>query len=145
MKVVPELYCKDLAENIAFFVDALGFTIKYTRPEEGFVYLTRDGVDLMLEDLSIDTRKWLTGDLDYPFGRGINFQWDVHNLAGMYASVQANCPKAIYLPWETKVYLVAGQNVSQSQFIVQSPDGYLFRFCEEAEAPSNAKDECELS
>ena len=61
MKVVPELYVQSIDDNLAFFVDILGFNIKYQRKEEQFVYLTREGLDLMLEGVEGNSRKWLAG------------------------------------------------------------------------------------
>ncbi|USD63904.1 VOC family protein [Vibrio sp. SCSIO 43140] len=133
VKIVPELYVQNLDENLIFFVDILGFSIKYQRPEEQFVYLTRDGLDLMLEGVEGNSRKWLTGELEPPFGRGINFQWDVKGINVLYSRVQSIFSKAIFLPLEAKSYQVSGQLVTQEQFIVQSPDGYLFRFCEDVQ------------
>ncbi|MDA0107692.1 VOC family protein [Vibrio sp. La 4.2.2] len=152
MRVVPELYCQSIKDNITFFVDVLGFAIKYQREEEEFVYLTREGVDLMLEGVDLmlegvdlmlegvdlmlegvggDSRKWLTGNLEYPFGRGVNFQWDVSDINALYSTVQSKAPSSIFLPMESKSYSVDGKTVTQAQFIVESPDGYLFRFCED--------------
>lgn len=131
MRVVPELYCQSIKDNIMFFVDILGFAIKYQREEEEFVYLTREGVDLMLEGVGGNSRKWLTGDLEYPFGRGVNFQWDVSDINALYSTVQSKAPSSIFLPMESKSYSVDGKTVTQAQFIVESPDGYLFRFCED--------------
>jgi catechol 2,3-dioxygenase-like lactoylglutathione lyase family enzyme len=131
VKIVPELYVQNLDENIMFFVDILGFSIKYQRSAEQFVYLTRDGLDLMLEGIEGNSRKWLTGELKSPFGRGVNFQWDVADIDALYSKVQAKCTELIFLPKETKSYQVNEQIVTKVQFIVRSPDGYLFRFCED--------------
>ena len=132
MKIVPELYVQNLDENIAFFVGILGFSIKYQRSAEQFVYLTRDGLDLMLEGIESNSRKWLTGSLAPPFGRGVNFQWNVTDVDALYSRVQAKCNELIFLPREIKSYQVNERLVTQTQFIVRSPDGYLFRFCEDA-------------
>ena len=131
MKIVPELYVQSIDDNLAFFVDILGFNIKYQRKEEQFVYLTREGLDLMLEGVEGNSRKWLAGKLETPFGRGINFQWDVTGIEMLYSKVQSKCNDLIFLPKETKSYQVNDRHVTQVQFIVRSPDGYLFRFCED--------------
>jgi catechol 2,3-dioxygenase-like lactoylglutathione lyase family enzyme len=131
VKIVPELYVQSIDDNLAFFIDILGFSIKYQRQEEQFVYLTREGLDLMLEGVEGNSRKWLAGALEPPFGRGINFQWDVTDIETLYSKVQSECSDLIFLPKETKLYQVNDQNITQVQFIVRSPDGYLFRFCED--------------
>ncbi|GMQ46706.1 VOC family protein [Vibrio sp. 10N] len=131
VKIVPELYVQSIDDNLAFFVDILGFSIKYQREEEQFVYLTREGLDLMLEGVQGNSRKWLSGKLEPPLGRGINFQWDVTGIETLYSKIQSACSDTIFLPKETKSYRVNEQHVTQVQFIVSSPDGYLFRFCED--------------
>ncbi|HIF6100510.1 TPA: bleomycin resistance protein [Vibrio parahaemolyticus] len=131
LRVVPELYCFDINISKAFFTDILGFAIKYERPEEDFVYLTLDGVDLMLEGLSSQSRKWVTGNPEFPLGRGVNFQWDVNDIECLYREVCSKSNESIYLALESKSYECGTKSVVQKQFIVQSPDGYLFRFCQD--------------
>ena len=115
----------------AFFVNVLGFAVKYERPEEEFAYLTLDGVDLMLEGINSDSRKWMTDKLEAPLGRGINFQWDVKDIEALYCSVKSLAADAIYLQLESKSYECGNKIAVQQQFIVQTPDGYLFRFCQD--------------
>ncbi|EHR6739089.1 VOC family protein [Vibrio parahaemolyticus] len=131
LRVVPELYCFDINVSKAFFTDILGFAIKYERPEEQFVYLTLDGVDLMLEGLSGQSRKWITGNPEFPLGRGMNFQWDVNDIERLYREVCSKSNESIYLALESKSYECGTKSAVQKQFIVQSPDGYLFRFCQD--------------
>jgi len=38
---VPELDVADLAGSVSFYKDALGFSVRFERPEERFAYLTR--------------------------------------------------------------------------------------------------------
>ncbi|MFT7682443.1 MAG: catechol 2,3-dioxygenase-like lactoylglutathione lyase family enzyme [Moritella dasanensis] len=131
LRVVPELYCFDINVSKAFFITVLGFAVKYERPEEEFAYLTLDGVDLMLEGIKSDSRKWITDKLEAPLGRGINFQWDVKNIEALYHSVKSLAADAIYLHLESKSYECGNKITVQQQFIVQTPDGYLFRFCQD--------------
>ncbi len=133
LKIVPELYCSNIEVSKRFYQDILGFDIKYERPDEQFAYLTLNGVDLMLEGLHGQGRRWLTGDMEKPFGRGINFQWDTIGLEKMYANIKSASPESIFLELETKSYAVDDTLATQKQFVVQDPDGYLFRFCESAD------------
>ena len=48
--LVPELYCAQLARSLQFYVEVLGFEVLYTRLEESFAYLHREGAELMLEE-----------------------------------------------------------------------------------------------
>lgn len=131
LRVVPELYCRDIEENKHFFVEVLNFSIKYERLNEQFLYLTKDGVDLMLEGIDSNSRKWLVSATEFPFGRGVNFQWDVTDIKTIYTHVTSVAKDSIYLELETKSYFCGSKMATQNQFIVQTPDGYLFRFCED--------------
>lgn len=131
MSLVPELYCTNLETTLAFYTQVLGFEIKYARHEEGFVYLTRDEIELMFEQLDGTGRRWRTADLEPPLGRGVNFQCEIPDVQALYEAVQRACPDRVYLPMERATYRCGAQDVTQDQFIVQDPDGYLFRFCRE--------------
>ncbi|PKG36924.1 bleomycin resistance protein, partial [Psychromonas sp. Urea-02u-13] len=128
-KLVPELYCEDIEVTKKFYVDVFGFEVKYERAEEEFVYFTLNNVDIMVEGINGVGRRWLTGEMEKPYGRGVNFQWDVSEIDQLYSRVKASVPDSIFLEMETKEYQCADQIAVQKQFIVQDPDGYLFRFC----------------
>lgn len=129
MKLVPELLCRDIETTKTFYIKKLGFEVKYERSYEFFAYFTRDGVDIMAEEFDSQERHWITGDLEVPFGRGVNFQFEVNDVEELYKRVKELSPGSIYLDLETKSYECAGVLISQVQFLVQGPDGYLFRFC----------------
>lgn len=131
MKVVPELLCSDIEATKDFYCRILGFEVAHERPEERFAYFTRDGVDIMAEEFDTPGRHWITGELEAPFGRGVNFQWDVKNIERLYQQVQELSPDSVYMEIETKTYQCGDKLISQRQFLVQDLDGYLFRFCEE--------------
>ncbi len=127
-KVVPELYCTNIEVTKRFYVDVFGFEIKYERVEDKFAYFILNDVRIMAEEIA-DGRRWLTGKMEKPFGRGINFQWDVAEIEELYARVKMKAPDSIYLKIETTSYRCADKTVIKRQFIAQDPDGYLFRFC----------------
>lgn len=131
MRLIPELLVQNINISKRFYVDVLEFEVTFERPQEGFVYFSREGVDLMCEELSAPGRRWLTGEMQVPFGRGINFQWEVSDVDALYRQVSRLSPTSIYLPIEDKSYQTAKREVFQRQFIAQDPDGYLFRFCSE--------------
>ncbi|MGC9458228.1 bleomycin resistance protein [Vibrio genomosp. F10] len=128
-KLVPELYCEDIEVTKKFYVEVFGFEVKYERVEEEFVYFTLNDVDIMAEGINGVGRRWITDKMEKPFGRGVNFQWDVSEIDELYFRVKASVPDSIFLEMETKEYQCADQVAVQKQFIVQDPDGYLFRFC----------------
>ena len=125
--LVPELYVSDLDASLAFYSEMLGFEIDYTRSDDRFSYLVRGAAALMLEEPI--GRTWLAGPLEVPFGRGMNLQIAVEDVRTLYAI----CERAqvrIILPLETKAYRRRDDKVSQKQFVVQDPDGYLIRLAE---------------
>ncbi len=129
LKLVPELYCSDIEITKKFYVEVFGFEIKFERKEEQFAYFTLGGVDIMAEGISGVGRRWITDEMEKPFGRGVNFQWDVSEIDEIYSRVKSMASDSIYLEMEVKSYQCANEVVIQKQFIVQDPDGYLFRFC----------------
>jgi len=129
LKIVPELYCENIAITRKFYVEVFGFEVKYERLKDQFIYFTLDGVDIMIEGINGLGRRWVTDKLEKPFGRGINFQWDVFEIDELYYRVKSKEPDSIYLELETKEYQCDNEIVIQKQFIVKDPDGYLFRFC----------------
>lgn len=124
--LVPELYVKNIAATRDFYIDLLGFKVLYERPEDKFLYLERGNARMMLEELGIG-RNWITGDLEHPWGRGINFQIEVENVDELYAKV-LSAGITPFLSIEEKWYRKGDSHVGNRQFIVQDPDGYLLRF-----------------
>jgi len=124
-RLVPELVCSDLAASLAFYTGVLGFRVLYDRPEFGFVYLEREGAELMLDSLSPDS--WLTGEMAPPFGRGIHFQIEVGDVAALRRAAHA-ADIAVYRETEDAWYRAGDAHVGSRQFLVQDPDGYLLRF-----------------
>lgn len=130
MKITPELYCYDIEVTRDFYLDVLHMKIKYERPEDQFIYFIREGLGIMVEQYNSPDRKWITGELERPFGRGVNFQWEVADIELFYDHVKRNAPNSVFLNLEKKEYRKNDSIIIQKQFIVQDPDGYLFRFCD---------------
>jgi catechol 2,3-dioxygenase-like lactoylglutathione lyase family enzyme len=126
-RMTPELRVSDLAQSLAFWRDLCGFVVAYERPEEGFVYLDRAGSQVMLKALASPTRAWMSGELEKPFGRGVNFQFRVDNVDELAATLDA-ANWCFVLPLEDKRYRVGGAEILVRQFAVADPDGYLVRF-----------------
>jgi catechol 2,3-dioxygenase-like lactoylglutathione lyase family enzyme len=128
--LVPELAVRDLAASLSFYRDLLGFSVIYSRPEEGFAFLERDGCQLMLDQIGLG-RTWETAPLEPPLGRGINLQLRIRGITDLLGRLEA-AGVPLFLPLETRDYRVGGRIARQRQFCVQDADGYLLRFCEEA-------------
>ncbi|MBI1272605.1 MAG: VOC family protein [Alphaproteobacteria bacterium] len=128
--LTPELYCSDFGASLAFYTQVLGFTVQYKRDEHGFAMLERQGARIMIEQLAQGERTWLTGPLEQPYGRGMNFQIETDRIDELFAHAR-KCSAAIFLPIEERWYRRDDTYLGNRQFLVQDPDGYLLRFFED--------------
>lgn len=126
-KIVPELIVSDLDKSLEFWVCMIGFSVLYERKDERFCYLERDGIQFMLEESQ--EGQWITAPLEHPFGRGINFQIEVSEIAPILATLKkANMP--LFSEPKEVWYRANDIEHGQSQFLIQDPDGYLLRLVE---------------
>jgi catechol 2,3-dioxygenase-like lactoylglutathione lyase family enzyme len=127
--LIPELCCSDVDSSLRFYTDVLGFSVVYARPDEGFAFLEREGAQIMLEQYRESERTWLAGPLEHPYGRGINLQIEVSEIASLHADVLASGAQML-VPREDMWYRVGDVRMGNRQFVVLDPDGYLLRFFE---------------
>jgi catechol 2,3-dioxygenase-like lactoylglutathione lyase family enzyme len=125
--MVPELYVSDLHASRRFWCDLCGFIVAFERSEDRFVYLDREGRQIMLEERVVPGRRWLTGALGQPFGRGMNFQITFDDIAPILSALKA-AGWPLFLEPEEIWYRVGTREIGVRQFLVQDPDGYLIRF-----------------
>lgn len=125
--IVPELSVADIDKSLQFYVETLGFSIKYSRSENKFAYLVLEDNELMIEQCN---GNWSVGELEYPFGRGINFEIGVDNLDNIVNSIKANDIKFFKEPFESE-YKADNKVYRVRELLIQDPDGYLLRFSEE--------------
>ena len=124
--LVPELLVIDVDRSLHFWRDVCGFQVRYSRPEERFAYIALGSAHLMLEQIGVG-RNWITGALEPPLGRGINFQITVPDTAPLVAALARADIELIMQP-ETKWYRIGNEKAGVDQFLVSDPDGYLIRF-----------------
>jgi catechol 2,3-dioxygenase-like lactoylglutathione lyase family enzyme len=121
--LVPELEVSDFSKSLEFYVDVIGFSVLYDRPERPFAFLGLGSAQLMIEHGG----SWITGLLERPFGRGINFQIDVPDVSTLKARlVKAGWP--LFRDVEDVWYRRGTEYVGARELVVQDPDGYLLRF-----------------
>ena len=123
-KLIPELSVTDINKTREFYVDILGFKICYERPEDKFIFVEKDGNQIMLEQINDN---WNVGKMEYPFGRGINFEMTISDVDAVYERIEKAGIK-LFRKMEVKDYECGDEIVHQKQFLVQDPDGYLLRF-----------------
>ncbi len=122
--MIPELSVFDIEQTKRFYND-LGFKIEYERPEEKFVFMSFQDSQFMFEQ--IHDNGWNIGELIYPLGRGINFSIAVDDIEGLYKLVKA-LNLEIYRELNRSIYQVNGTEETQTEFLIQDPNGYLLRF-----------------
>ena len=123
-KMIPELSVFDIEKTKRFYND-LGFKIEYERPEEKFVFMSFQDSQFMFEQ--IHDNGWNIGELIYPLGRGINFSIAVDDIEGLYKLVKT-LNLEIYRELNRSIYQVNGTEETQTEFLIQDPNGYLLRF-----------------
>ena len=124
--LVPELGVSNLERSLAFWCKLAGFDVCYDRPAARFAYLVRDRVQVMLCERN---GHWEPGEMQAPFGRGVNFQMLVGQIEPLLDALKhANWP--LFQPPSEAWYRAGNREVGQREFLVQDPDGYLLRFAE---------------
>ena len=82
--LIPELTVSDIEKTKDFYVNILKFKIEYERQEDRFVFLSLEENQMMFEQYN---GNWSVGDLEYPCGRGVNFEMTVSDVEKLYKSV----------------------------------------------------------
>lgn len=120
--LIPELTVTDINKSKEFYMK-LGFKVVYERPETEFVFLQLEQNQIMIEG---PNDNWNTGDLEYPFGRGINLSMEVSDIETLYNQVKQQIP--IFQELKITPYRVDDEISEDKEFLIQDPDGYLLRF-----------------
>lgn len=124
--LVPELLVSDLKKSLSFYLDILGFRIIVGSAEEQYVHIKRENAEIMLEQIGGKWHNWVSKDLEYPLGRGINLRIEVENAGSLHEILTKN-GVSIFIPMEEKWYRHGKEEFGNRQFGVQDPDGYLLR------------------
>ncbi|WP_244923470.1 bleomycin resistance protein [Peribacillus butanolivorans] len=122
--LVPELSVSDINKSLNFYLNILSFKLEYQRPEDKFAMLSLNDCQIMIEEIN---GYWQTGELSYPFGRGINFQITVSDINELYKSLR-NHQYPIKMEIQENWYRADTKLRGQKEFLIMDPDGYLLRF-----------------
>ena len=123
--MVPELSVSNFERSLAFYVDVLGFSIRIKRESPDFVYLEQEHVHMMLEQISDEG--WITGELDAPLGRGVNFQIELSDLEPLVKRLQTH-KVPLFRELKETWYDIGEKLSGERELLLQDPDGYLLRF-----------------
>jgi len=128
--LVPELYVTDFNKSLNFYTKILGFALEYERKNPLFAFLSYNGAQLMIQALVSDEKEEMK--LEYPFGRGINFQIDTPNILTLIKSLEEHrypLTRGIKESWRN----IGKKNKEHGsrEILLNDPDGYLLRFSED--------------
>lgn len=123
--MVPELSVSNFERSLAFYVDVLGFSIRIRRENPDFVYLEQEHVHMMLEQISDEG--WVTGELEAPLGRGVNFQIELSDLEPLVKRLQTH-KVPLFREMKETWYDIGEKLSGERELLLQDPDGYLLRF-----------------
>jgi len=122
--LIPELSVSDFHKSFIFYTDILGFTVEYSRSD--FAFISYQGSQFMIEQ---ENSNWKTGQLEHPYGRGVNFQIETDEMDRILVSLTDHS-YPIYLQPEAHWYRGEGVEYGEREFLVKDPDGYLLRYTE---------------
>jgi catechol 2,3-dioxygenase-like lactoylglutathione lyase family enzyme len=128
--LTPELQVRDLSVSLDFYIERLGFSLLFERPEQGFAAIVLGKAALMLEQIDPQAAAndpWLVAPLDPPLGRGINLQITLGDVDALHQRLSEQ-GLVLRLPLEEVTYRVGESQVRVRQLMLQDPDGYLLRF-----------------
>ncbi len=124
-KLIPELSVSNLSRSRDFYLD-LGFSVVYERMEDKFIFLERDGNQIMIQE---NNTNWNTGELEFPYGRGVNFSMEIIGCLELYNYLMKR-KYPVYSEIMHNTYKVLDIDYTDTEFLIQDPDGYLLRFVE---------------
>ena len=122
--LIPELTVSNIDEAKKFYLELLNFRLEYERVEDKFAFVSLESNQIMLQE---ENRNWSVGKLEYPYGRGVNFEMTVSNVDEYYATVLRNGVTP-FRALTTNNYRKDNEVIVQKEFLIQDQDGYLLRF-----------------
>ncbi|MEM1431319.1 MAG: VOC family protein [Pseudomonadota bacterium] len=129
--LVPEVWCSNFDVSMQFYSTYLGFEVAQRRGGDPHAYLTLHGAQIMLAHWHLDGTwaPWHAADLDHPFGRGINFQFMVPDVDGLYRAILSHGIKPLLEIYDAEIWKTDVMD-TRRQFMVSDPDGYVLRFAQ---------------
>ena len=122
--LIPELSVSDINKSKNFYIDILGFHLEYERLDDKFAFLSYGKAQIMIEEINWH---WNTEKLQYPFGRGVNFQIVTDDVYKIVNNLKQNNINLFRDVMESR-YKCGSEVVLEKEILVQDPDGYLLRF-----------------
>ncbi|SDN64218.1 VOC family protein [Alkalicoccus daliensis] len=125
--LIPELSVNDIERSKWFYIEILGFRLEYGRKNEKFAFLSLNKAQIMIEEIN---GYWNTGLLEYPFGKGINFQVIVDDIQPIIERLNQN-EISLFKEPTVNEYKTNEKIIKEIEFLVQDLDVYLLRLSQE--------------
>ena len=128
LPIIAELFVIDFKKTLHFYIDILGFKIEYQRKNPNFAFLSYEKSQLMIQELISGEKE--NEKLEYPFGRGINFQIETPSVVKIIKTLKKHkypIVKDVKDSWYKGNKILYGCR----EILVKDPDGYLLRFSED--------------
>ena len=125
--LVPELSVTDIERSKWFYTELLGFRLEYERINDKFAFLSLNHAQLMIEEIN---GHWETDLLEYPLGRGVNFQITGADIPPIVNRLNKHAIALFREPFVSE-YTTGETIIKEIEFLIQDPDGYLLRFSQE--------------
>ena len=131
---MPELYVADFEKSLNFYAKILSFKLEYQRHQKDknnhFAFMSYYDAQLMIEELVPGEKE--EKKLDYPFGRGLNFEIRTPDLLGLMEALKNNSyPLSREMTESWRDIGVQGKEFGSREFRVLDPDGFELRFAQD--------------
>lgn len=129
--LVPELWCSEFEVSLKFYTDILGFDVAQRRGCDPHAYLSLQGAQIMIAHWTLDGTwvPWRRQEMNRPYGRGINLQFFVPEVRGLYERVLAAGVKPLVEIYEDEIWKTDCMD-RRRQFLISDPDDYVLRFAQ---------------
>ena len=127
LPILAEFSVSDMDKSLRFYVDIIGFKVEYDRDNPRFAFLSFNSSQIMLQELRPGEKE--VEKLEYPFGRGINFQIDTPSVQKIMDNLEKNkypLKRGVKDSW----YRAGKVEYGCREILVMDPEGYLLRFSE---------------
>ncbi|GAG19051.1 unnamed protein product, partial [marine sediment metagenome] len=124
LPIIAELFVTDFKKSLHFYADILGFKIEYQRKNPNFAFLSYGKSQMMIQELKPGEKE--KEKLEYPFGRGINFQIETKSVKKIINALKKHnysLARGIKNSWYKGNKTLYGCR----EILVNDPDGYLLR------------------
>lgn len=129
--LVPELWCSNFDASIEFYTNVVGFEVAQRRGGDPHAYLSFHGAQIMLAHWELDGNwvPWYPEHMERPYGRGINLQFMVPDVDGLYEAALGRGAEPLVEIYEDDIWKSDCMD-TRRQFMVSDPDGYVLRFAQ---------------